>query len=142
MITIQRLHPTEDFGRVMDRFFNAVQKTADTWEGWAPACDLIESENEIHLFLDLPGVKKEDLDIQLKDAKTFIVKGERKFEQPVEKTRAHRLERAKGHFARAFQLPYEVDPGKITATFRDGELEIVLHKPEALKPRKIEIKSE
>jgi HSP20 family protein len=142
MITIQRLNPTEDFNRIFNNFMDAVQTRSETWEGWAPASDYLETENEVRLYLDLPGVKKENLDIQLKDSKTLIVQGERKTAERDEKVRAHRLERATGHFARAFRLPYEVDTNSITASFRDGELEIVLRKPEALKPRKIEIKSE
>ena len=125
------------------RMFGDNAQTSEEFQGWAPACDLFESEDEVRVFLDLPGIKKEDLDIQLKDARTLIVRGERKnVELDPEKNRARRMERASGHFARAFFLPYEVNSEGISATVRDGVLELTVRKPESLKPRRIEIKAE
>jgi HSP20 family protein len=104
---------------------------------------LLESDEEVRILMDLPGLKKEDLDIQLKDAKTVIIRGERKMPAiDAEKVSARRLERASGHFARAFFLPYEVTAESITASFHDGVLEVALRKPESIKPRKIEISVE
>lgn len=142
-MNIQRWNPTQEFDRMVSRLLGGNAETSEDFKGWAPACDLFESEEEVRIFLDLPGVKKEDLDIQLKDPRTLIIRGERKsVELDSEKNRARRLERASGHFARAFFLPYEVSSEGISATVRDGVLELALRKPESMKPRRIEIKAE
>jgi HSP20 family protein len=144
MINIQTWRPKSswaDFDRLFSQFAEN-QESAQT-EVWAPNCDLFESENEITINLDLPGLKKENIDIQLNDAKTLVVRGERTVVKPAdEKVKVHRTERFSGQLMRTFSLPYSVDPAKISATFNDGVLQIVLHKPETLKPKKIEIKSE
>lgn len=143
MNTMQRWNPTQEFDRMISRFLGENAQTSDDFKGWAPACDLYESQDEVRILLDLPGVKKEDVDIQLKDPRTLIVRGERKsIDLDPEKNQARRLERAAGHFARAFFLPYEVSSEGINATVRDGVLELVLRKPESMKPRRIEIKAE
>ena len=143
MISIQRWNPIQEFDRVFNHFLGASAPSTEEWVNWAPACDLYESEDEVMIHVDLPGIKKEELEIQLKDPKTLIVRGERKpAGVDAEKVKARRLERVSGHFARAFFLPYEVNSEGITATFKDGVLELVLRKPESIKPRRIEIKAE
>jgi HSP20 family protein len=143
MITFQTWNPVGEWDRIVNRALRGTAANADEWRGWAPPCDLIESENEVRLFLDLPGVKKEDLDIQLKNARTLVVQGDRKTpDVDREKNRVHRKERISGQFVRAFALPFDVGSATISASFRDGVLEVVLRKPEALKPRRIEISTE
>ena len=103
-----------------------------------PAVDSIENETSYVLSFDLPGVRKEDLNIEIKD-KYLIVSGERKIEH-TEKTHAYgRFERSYGPFKRQFLLPDTVSDD-IQAKYQNGVLELTLTKvPETLRTRKIEI---
>jgi HSP20 family protein len=128
-----------DFDELFNRFFE--ERTLNgTAQNWSPTSDIFETEEHVKIHLDLPGMTKENLDIQLTENNTLTVRGERKFEE-VDKARYHRVERFYGNFMRSFVLPSNVEADKITATFKDGVLEIVLPKMESAKPRKIAIKS-
>ena len=111
-----------------------------TAQTWTPTSDIYETEDQIKIHLDLPGMNRENLDIQLTGNNTLTIRGERKFEE-VEKAKYHRVERFYGNFARSFVLPTTVEADKISATFKDGVLELVLPKAESAKARKISIKS-
>ncbi|MGH9857245.1 MAG: Hsp20/alpha crystallin family protein [Acidobacteriota bacterium] len=128
-----------DFDELFNQFFEekAFNGTAQTW---SPTSDIFETEDHVKIHLDLPGMTKENLDIQLTENNTLTVRGERKFEK-VDKAKYHRVERFYGNFMRSFVLPSNVEANKITATFKDGVLEIVLPKAESAKPRKIAIQS-
>jgi len=106
---------------------------------WAPAVDILETENELVVKADLPEVKIEDISIQLEDG-TMLLKGERKFEKSSGKGGYHRLERSYGSFSRHFALPDSVDAEKVAAAFKDGVLTITLPKKEIAKPRTIQVK--
>jgi HSP20 family protein len=107
---------------------------------WAPPADVAETENELKVFLDVPGMRKEDLKIELPGNNTLLIQGERKFEAQ-EGVKYTRQERFYGNFTRTFVLPSTLDANKISATFQDGVLEVVLPKAEASKARKIEVKA-
>ena len=109
-------------------------------QSWVPSSDISETEDHIKIHLDLPGLNRENLDIQLTGNNTLTIRGERKFEE-VDKMKYHRVERFYGTFARSFVLPTNVEADKISATFKDGVLEVVLPKAESAKARKITIKS-
>ena len=128
-----------DFDELFNRFFEerALNGAA---QNWSPTSDIFETEDQVKIHLDLPGMTKENLDIQLTENNTLTVRGERKFEE-VDKAKYHRVERFYGNFMRSFVMPSNVEADKITATFKDGVLEIVLPKVESAKPRKIAIKS-
>jgi len=146
MFGMERYRPLRAFDRQLFPAFDEViskfldeQNTA-TLQNWAPASDVHETADQIKIHMDLPGLNKENLDIQLTDNNTLTVRGERKFEE-VEKAKYHRVERFYGAFTRSFVLPSNVESDKIAATFKDGVLEIVLPKVESAKARKISIKS-
>lgn len=104
---------------------------------WTPPVDILETENELLLKMDVPDVPQKDVDIRLEND-TLTIKGERKFEQPQGKG-YHRIERSYGTFARSFTLPNTVDTEKVRAEFRNGVLTVTLPKKEVAKPRTIRV---
>jgi HSP20 family protein len=128
------------FDELVSRLFEEQGLNTTTAQTWVPTSDIYETEDHLKIHLDLPGMSRENLDIQLTDNNTLTIRGERKFEE-VDKAKYHRVERFYGNFMRSFVMPSNVDAEKITATFKDGVLEIVLPKAESAKARKISIKS-
>jgi len=105
---------------------------------WTPAVDIKEEDDKYLLHADIPGVKPEEIEIAM-DNGVITIKGERKQESEEEKENYTRIERSYGLFYRRFSLPDDTDPEKITATGKDGVLEVVIPKSEAVKPRKIQV---
>jgi HSP20 family protein len=104
---------------------------------WVPAVDILETENELVLRADLPGVDMSNVEIQVENS-TLTLKGERRFEK-TDKQGYHRIERNFGAFARYFSLPDTVDSEKVRADYRSGVLTITLPKKEVAKPRSVRI---
>lgn len=104
-----------------------------------PPVKLWVGENSVAVTAELPGIASEDVDLTVRE-NTLTIRGERKPEPDDEKFVWHRRERAHGSFSRTLQLPFRVDPEQVEARFADGVLEIELHRPEADRPKKIEIK--
>jgi HSP20 family protein len=105
---------------------------------WMPAMDLVEGEDNFVLRADLPGLTQDDIKIEF-EGRTLTVSGERKAENEVKKDGYVRVERAFGSFSRSLTLPQGVDPEAVSASFDNGVLEVTIPKPEAHKPRRIEI---
>ncbi|HEY3332375.1 MAG TPA: Hsp20/alpha crystallin family protein [Capsulimonadaceae bacterium] len=143
---IVRFDPFEDFTRLqrdMNRLFDDSFGTPTrrnrenvATAAWAPAVDVSEDTNEIVLRAEVPGVKQDDLDIEL-TGDTLTIKGEKKFEDEERKGNYVRVERSYGSFQRSFNLAVPVQADKINATFKDGVLTVHLPKSEATKPRKV-----
>eukprot|EP01112_Ceratiomyxa_fruticulosa_P014033 TRINITY_DN3993_c0_g1_i1.p1 TRINITY_DN3993_c0_g1~~TRINITY_DN3993_c0_g1_i1.p1 ORF type:complete len:189 (-),score=51.20 TRINITY_DN3993_c0_g1_i1:197-763(-) len=109
---------------------------------WRPTVDLRENEKSYIVHAELPGLRKEDINIDVHDG-VLSISGERKFEHKEEKEKYHRVERSYGKFYRSFAIPKTVDPSTINANFNDGVLEVVIAKPpQEVEPAKkrIEIK--
>jgi len=106
---------------------------------WVPACDIYETEREIVVKAELPGLKKEDVSVSIEN-NLLTIHGERKFEGEVKRENFHRVERNYGEFLRSFTLPAFIDPNKILAEFKDGLLWVFLPKREEAKPKQIEVK--
>ncbi|HWP41955.1 MAG TPA: Hsp20/alpha crystallin family protein, partial [Blastocatellia bacterium] len=107
--------------------------------GWTPSCDVYETDKEIVIKAELPGVKKEDVKVGIEDG-VLSISGERKFEEETKKENYLRVERSYGAFTRSFTLPARVDSTRISAEFKDGLLQVTLPKREEAKPKGIEIK--
>mgnify|MGYP001029682272 CR=1 FL=1 len=107
---------------------------------WRPAVDLFETEDALQLRLDLPGIDRETLDVQL-TGDELVVKGERKWDQEDRSTCVH-SERPYGQFHRAFRVGVPVQNDAVEATYRDGVLTVHIPKAETAKPRKIAVKAE
>jgi HSP20 family protein len=105
---------------------------------WVPPVDILESRDSYLIRAELPGMKKDDFNLEVKDG-TLTLSGERKFEEPANGVEYHRVERAAGRFLRSFSLPQTVKADGIKATYRDGILEIHVPKAEEAKPRQITI---
>jgi HSP20 family protein len=105
---------------------------------WVPPVDIYETTNSIVLKAELPGISKEDINLEVKD-NTLTLKGEKKFEKEVKEDNYFRVERAYGSFQRAFTLPSTVQHEKVKAKFKDGILEVQLPKVEEAKPKQIKV---
>jgi HSP20 family protein len=104
----------------------------------APSVDIFEDRDDIVVKADLPGMKKEDIDVSLTDD-AITISGERKKEEKVEKKNYYSFERSYGSFKRSFRLPTEVQTDKAKARFEDGVLEIRIPKTEEAKKKEKKI---
>lgn len=105
-----------------------------------PFVNLAQNKNgDFHVEIDLPGVKKEDIDVKI-DNNILTVSGERKMKKEVKKKDYHLMESSFGRIERSFFLPKGIDQNKINAKYKDGRLVIDLEKEESLKPKAIEVK--
>jgi len=104
------------------------------FEEISPSFDLFTEEDDVVVKAELPGMKKEDIDVSVTD-NTITVSGEKRKEEKVEKKDYYRLERSYGSFSRSFSLPAEVQTEKVTAKFKDGILEIRIPKTEEAKKK-------
>ncbi len=121
----------------LDRFANAVG--VGNGSQFAVQLDVREDDNHYVIEADLPGFKKEDVDVTFQDG-VLTFSGERTHEQAGEGKNYHYIERRTGRFARSVRLPDGVDPDSVDASLKDGVLTVRLAKTEEVKPRRIEVK--
>jgi len=108
---------------------------------WRPAVDIFDTDNAIVIKAELPGIKKDDVSIDVK-GNVLTIKGERSFDKETKEENYYRKERCFGKFQRSFTLPEAVNPEAIKANFKNGVLEIEVPKPEGKKPKQISINVE
>ena len=149
LLPIRSLSEIAPFKR-MERFFDELMERplGSWWPGirWpeeilkAPFVDVYEEGDDIVLKAELPGMKKEDIDLEI-SGDVVTLSGEKKQEEKVEKKNYHRFERLYGSFSRSLTLPAEIQVQKATAKFKDGVLELRAPKTEEAKQksRKLEI---
>ena len=130
--------------REMTSLQSQVNRLADSlWSGrqesWVPAVDVFDTDDAVVLKAELPGMKVDDIQIEVDD-NVLTIKGERSFEEKVDEERYYRVERRYGSFQRSLALPQGVKPDDIQATYEDGVLEVTVPKAEAEKPKRIEVK--
>lgn len=149
MTTMTRWNPFAEFEDILDRYNRqlANRNAAETSNGnreilqktdWAPAVDISENKDAFVITAELPGIRKEDVNVSVQDG-VLTIQGERSFENGEDDERRHRVERFYGHFSRSFTLPENVDDANIKANYHDGVLELTLTKQEKAKPRAIEV---
>jgi HSP20 family protein len=131
--------------REIDRLFDDLARGAMTGfqqgrDRLVPTMDVVENDNEIVVAVEMPGLRREDIDISIDDD-VLTIRGEKKVEerQQDEKKNFHVTERAYGVFYRAIQLPSGIDPSKVEATMENGVLKITIPKPARSGARKIEV---
>lgn len=128
---------------LFDRFFSDFFRLPETEElsgqVFSPAVDIKETPKEYLVRVEVPGISKKDIEIEISD-NILTIKGERKFEKEEKGESYHRVERSYGSFCRSFTLPTQVASDKIEANFKDGLLDIKIPKAEEKIPKKIEIK--
>ncbi|MFN8162861.1 MAG: Hsp20/alpha crystallin family protein [Solirubrobacterales bacterium] len=130
-----------DMNRLFDSFFGRRDGSAANGHGsrrWIPAMDLVETEDNLVLRADLPGVDRDDIEIEVKDG-VLTVSGERKAQHEEKREGFHRMERAFGRFARSLELPQGVAADSVRASFERGVLGVRMPKPAERKPTRIEI---
>ncbi len=134
---IATLH--ERMNRLFDEAFARTRGEPSELAGtWTPAVDVYEDPDKFMIVAELPGVSKDDVQIELKE-NVLTLRGERKFSEQFKDQTCHRMERAYGQFTRSFTLPAEVEPTKVEAKFKDGVLTVTVPKAAAAKPRLIPI---
>jgi HSP20 family protein len=109
-------------------------------QNWSPAVDVVETPDAIVLHAELPGMKKEEIEIQL-SGETLAIRGERQPSPCSNGENFHRIERRYGRFSRAFQIETPIDAAQVQASYDDGVLTVRLPKAQSAKPRQIEITS-
>jgi len=146
-MAIVRWDPFRDLISIQDRmnrlFDQTLARTRGEEEGisastWMPAVDIYETADRVVMKAELPGLTREDIEINVRD-NTLSLRGERKFEKEVKEENYLRIERAYGSFQRSFTLPATIHQDKIRAVFKDGVLELSLPKAEEACPKQIKI---
>ncbi len=144
MAKIKRWEPfreLEAFRRDMERLFDSFfgKYSVEEYEGlWSPPVDIEETENDIIVRVELPGMKKEDIKIRT-TGDSITISGEKKHEAEEKGKHFHRIERAYGRFERTIDLPVEVEPDNAKATYENGVLTVTLPKSEKARAKEIEI---
>jgi len=130
----------QEMNRLFGTFFDSPAGAGDggALRRWIPAMDLIEEDDRYVLRADLPGVREDEVHVELED-NVLTISGERKSEHEERKEGLYRLERASGSFSRSLTLPEGIDPDSIQARFDKGVLEVRVPKPEQRKPRRVAI---
>jgi HSP20 family protein len=126
--------------------FGRLATLQDEWDrlfeapltGWLPALDVHEDKDSFSVRVELPGMKREDIEVSLHDG-ALVIAGERKTEKITEGTEVHRQERFYGKFSRALTLPTAVAGDQVKAAYKDGILTVTLPKAEEAKPKQIDV---
>jgi HSP20 family protein len=137
--------PTDLFSTVFDNFFAPLMSERFgrlSWTLQAPPADVVETENDIRVMVELPGVRLEDIQVDLEN-NVLTVSGEKKEERREgdERDVWHLSERRYGRFSRSFVLPRDVEADKIEARYENGVLYLTIPKTEQARRRRIEIRS-
>ena len=123
----------------IDRLFEAPLARTSEFTDWTPAFDVYEEKDNFVVKAELPGMKKEEINVSLQDG-TLIISGERKGETKSEEAEVYRAERYFGKFQRTVSLPATVAVNNVKAEYKDGILTVTLPKSEEAKPKQIEVK--
>jgi HSP20 family protein len=135
----------EDLQRRLSGFFGSSMRNdpgfgeALARTEWYPAVDIAETPEAYSIQAELPDVKKEDIKVSVHEG-VLMLAGERKQEREEKNKKYHRVERTFGRFERSFSLPTSVDDDKVTATFKDGVLSVLVPKAPQATPTAKEIK--
>lgn len=143
------LSPFSEMERMMEDFFRRPfsmfpsmwPKMGFAEEELSPAVDIFEQEDSVVVKAELPGMKKEDISVELNDGFLRIA-GEKKREEKIERKDYYRMERSVGSFERRISLPAGIETEKTKASFKDGMLEITIPKTEEAKKKERKVKIE
>ena len=145
-MTLVRWRPVRDIFRFrdeMDRLFDdfmdrfPARREAEE-QTWSPDVDVQETDNEVIVEAEIPGMEQKDINVTIKD-NVLTLKGEKKQEKEEKEANYHRVERTYGSFARSFTLPTMVVVDKVSAKYTNGILRITLPKSEQVKPKEIAV---
>ncbi len=147
MAIVRWMDPFRDVMGIQDRMNRLFEEFLTRGRGreegievgaWMPAVDIYETDDDVIVKAELPGVKKDEIGVEVKGG-VLTLRGERKHEKEVKEESYHRVERSYGTFLRSFTLPTTVEEDKVTAKLADGVLEIHLPKKAEAKPKQIKI---
>jgi HSP20 family protein len=146
-MAIAKWDPWQEIADRFDRYSRSLshpqagsQKVIATGD-WSPRVDIAETDEAFVIKAEIPEVNKEDVKVTV-DNGVLTIRGERKQEKEEKGKKFHRVERYYGSFTRSFTLPDNVDETKIKASFKDGMLNLQIHKSEKVKPKVIQVQVE
>src|SRR5712671_7710086 len=130
-MAVVRWDPFRDLNVLQDRMNRLFNDTGRTWHTdepsatttWSPSVDIYETEGEIVVKAELPGMERKDITLNLEN-NVLTLRGERRFEKETKDENYHRIERSYGNFSRSFSIPATVDEETIRADYKDGVLKI------------------
>lgn len=129
----------QEMQSLMDRYFGE-----DRWglrsEIFSPRVDVVETDNEFEVTVDLPGLKAEDFEVEFENG-SLVIRGEKKEEKEERGKTYHRIERYTGEFRRMIPLPSTVDTEHTEAEYTDGVLRVRVPKTEEAQPKRIPVKA-
>lgn len=128
----------DDLNRLFDFSVPVLARDSGLFSGWNPALDVHQDKDHVFVKCELPGLKKEEIDISLHDG-TLSISGERKRETEAKDGESFRSERYFGKFHRSIALPTAVDSRAVKAVYQDGILTVTLPKSEEAKPKQIAV---
>ena len=146
MTNLARWDPFRDILTLQDRLnrtlFEPYSRVAspESVSGWFPLVDIHDDADRVILRAEVPGIAQEDIEVQVESG-TLTIRGEKKQENETDTDGTHRVERFYGSFSRSFVLPATVDAERVSATCRNGVLELMIPKAETAKPRKIKVQA-
>ncbi len=148
-MAVNRWDPFRDLNSLQERMNRLFEDANRGWRAdepsattsWSPAVDIYETESEIIVQAEVPGMERKDIELTLEN-NVLTLKGERRFEKEGKDENYHRIERSYGSFSRAFSIPAMVDEKMIKADYKEGVLAIILPKKEKARAKQINITSE
>ncbi len=148
-MAVNRWDPFRDLNSLQERMNRLFEDANRGWRAdepsattsWSPAVDIYETESEIIVQAEVPGMVRKDIELTLEN-NVLTLKGERRFEKEGKDENYHRIERSYGSFSRAFSIPVMVDDKRIQADYKEGVLAIILPKKEKARAKQINITSE
>ena len=127
-----------EIDRLFDLSMPTLTRDFGLFSGWAPSLDLYQDKDHVFVKVELPGMKKEEINISLHDG-ILTISGERKREEKTGEGESFRSETYYGKFHRSVTLPTLVDSTKVKASYKEGILTVTLPKAEEAKPKQIEV---
>ncbi len=148
-MAVIRWDPFRDLNTLQERMNRLFEDANRGWRAeepssttsWSPAVDIYETESEIIVQAELPGMERKEIELSLEN-NVLTLKGDRRFEKEGKDENYHRIERSYGSFTRAFSIPAMVNEEEIKADYKEGVLAILLPKKERARSKQIEISSE
>lgn len=132
-----RLRAFDRLSRMMDEFFG---EETEVRSGWMPSVDVKETDQALTFYVEVPGMRQEDIEVELV-GDVLTIRGKREFAEEEQRDNFVRIERSYGSFQRSFTIGVPVKADEIDAVYRDGVLTVTVPKADEVKPRRIEVKT-
>ena len=129
----------DEIDRLFEEPLAALARSSQLLSGWTPAFDVYEDKDNFYVRAELPGMRKEDLELSMHNG-SLSISGERKSDEALKEAEVYRSERFFGRFQRTLTVPMQVAVEKIKAQYKDGILSVTLPKAEEAKPKHIDVK--